>query len=104
MNKLCRRINSIVSMPIITDKYTNNDLSFFLTALIPKTKAVISIRNATGTVTSHQLSSKESIFNIKTNTKEVVITARKNMFKHTDHLPNFVFGFISITYLGVCYF
>lgn len=52
------------------------------------------MRNAIGTVTSHQVLSKESIPNTSTKIMEIIIIIRKKALSLTDHLPDFVFGFI----------
>lgn len=44
------------------------------------------------TVTSHQVSSKESTPSTLTKKIETAITIKKKMFNPTDHLPNFVCG------------
>jgi len=76
-----------------TDRLTEIERSlYFLIATIPVIKAIILTGNITATVTSHQRLSKESILNISTETREVVIITKKNVLSPTDHLPNLVFG------------
>ncbi len=75
------------------DEYTSADLSlYFITALIPVKKAIISMMNEIGTVTFHQVSSKESIPSTLTKTIEITITIKKKVFSPTDHFPSFVLG------------
>jgi len=86
-------IKSITHKPIRMDRKTKTERSlFFLTALIPVKKAVISTSNATGTVKSHQRASKLRILSTSTRIIEVVINNKKNIFNPTDHLPSLVFG------------
>ncbi len=48
-------IKRITHKPVKMDRKTKTERSlFFLAALIPVKKAIISMRNAMGTVTSHQ--------------------------------------------------
>jgi len=90
----------MVRIPTKIEEKTKTERSlFFVTEIIPVTKAVISMRNETGTVTSHQWSSKLSILSTKTEITETLIIIRNRMFNPADHLPNFVLGLIIILFL-----
>jgi len=66
----------------------------FLTAIIPRIKAIMLARNVIGTVMSHQWSSKDRIPNTFTRIIEVIIAIKKNEFNPTDHFPRIVLGAI----------
>lgn len=83
----------MVHIPIMIERVTEIERSwFFLTAIIPKIKAIILAGNATAAVTSHQWLSKESIFSNSTDITDAAIAIKKNAFNPTDHFPSIVFG------------
>lgn len=83
----------MVQKPMMIERITKIECSlYFLIAIIPVIKAMILAGKITATATSHQWSSKESIFSNSTDTIEAVIVIKKKAFNPTDHLPNLVFG------------
>ena len=72
----------------------------FIIAIIPMIRAEMLAKNIIA-VMSHHVSLKESIPSILTNTTEVIITIKNNIFSPTDHLPNFVFGFILVVFIFI---
>ncbi len=59
---------------------------------MPMIKAIMLAGKETATVTSHQWSLKESIFNTLTSTTETATAIKKKAFSPNDHLPNVVVG------------
>ena len=78
--------------PVPMERYTKNERSLFLKATIPVTNAIISMIDVMPTVTSHQVSSNESVLKTKTSSNEAAIMTKNTMFNPADHLPNVVFG------------
>lgn len=88
----------MTSSPTTIDARTKKDDSlFFRMAIIPKIKAAIFAENRIGTVTSHQRSPKERTLNPSTKSTETATTIKNQKFSQTDHFPNFVCGFSSIS-------
>lgn len=65
---------------------------FFLTALKPMKKAMISVGNTISTVASHQCPLSKSTIPSNIKIKNVIINNINKTVNPTDHLPNQVFG------------
>ncbi|MDP2685027.1 MAG: hypothetical protein Q8P20_08405 [bacterium] len=86
------------------DTYTHTDRSlFFVTATIPVTNAINTIREAIAEVISHQVSLNERVLSTKTNTRETATIIRNKTFNPTDHLPNFEIDFFSLNSFGTVF-